>query len=166
MDYTLALKGNLLLFTSLKTLTPILGESDTTEPGDNVVVVETPIGKLGLCVCYDIRFPEHLAALTEFGAEIIAIPSAFTVKTGEAHWALLARCRAIDTFCYIVGACQGGMHSNGRATYGHTMIVSPWGEIEGELINPEPGITYADIDLEKLYKIRNQIPVILQEKST
>ena len=135
-------------------------ESDTTEPGDNVVVIETPVGKLGLCVCYDIRFPEHFAALTRLGAEVIAIPSAFTVKTGEAHWALLARCRAIDTFCYIIGACQGGTHCSGRKTYGHTMIVNPWGEIEGELINPQSGITYADIDLEKLYKIRNQIPVI------
>lgn len=140
--------------------TEIYRESDTTEPGKDVVVIDTPIGKLGLAVCYDLRFPEHFAKLSEQGAEVIAIPSAFTVKTGEAHWDILTRCRAIDTFCYILGACQGGTHSNGRQTYGHTMIVSPWGDVLDESGNLGPCVTYAEIDLDKLYEIRKQIPVV------
>lgn len=136
-------------------------ESDTTEAGTNIpIVIETPVGKLGLCVCYDIRFPEIFTELSAKGAEIIAIPSAFTVKTGEAHWELLARSRAIDTFSYIIGACQGGTHSNGRKTHGHTMIVNPWGEVMTEVKNPGISITYAEIDLERLYEIRKQIPVL------
>lgn len=93
-------------------------ESDTTEAGeDNIVVVDTPVGKLGLAVCFDIRFSEHFTKLSAKGAEIIAIPSAFTVETSEAHWELLARCRAVDTFSYIIGACQGGTHKKGRKTF-------------------------------------------------
>ncbi|MFA5961026.1 MAG: carbon-nitrogen hydrolase family protein [Tatlockia sp.] len=136
-------------------------ESDTTEAGeDNFVVVDTPVGKLGLAVCFDIRFSEHFSTLSAKGAEIIAIPSAFTVQTGEAHWALLARCRAVDTFSYVIGACQGGTHTNGRKTYGHSMIVNPWGAVVSEALNLGSGVTYADIDLEKLYEIRRQIPVL------
>lgn len=136
-------------------------ESDTTESGeDNFVVVDTPAGKLGLAVCFDIRFPEHFSALSAKGAEIIAIPSAFTVQTGEAHWELLARCRAIDTFSYVIGACQGGTHTNGRKTYGHSMIVNPWGVVLSEAPSLSSGIIYADVDLEKLYEIRQQIPVL------
>lgn len=135
-------------------------ESDTTQQGDQTVVIDTPAGKLGLCVCYDIRFPHMFAELVAKGAEIIAIPSAFTMKTGAAHWELLARCRAIDSFCYVIGACQGGVHSNGRETYGHSMIVNPWGEIMAEVINPSSAIACADIDLSKLHNIRKQIPVI------
>lgn len=138
----------------------IYRESDTTQPGEEIVLVDTPVGKLGLCVCYDIRFTDHISKLSAKGAEIIAIPAAFTVKTGEAHWELLARCRAIDSFCYIIGACQGGTHPRGRKTHGHTMIVDPWGNIIEEINYPGNGVAYSDIDLEKLYEIRNQIPVI------
>lgn len=148
------------LFDVTLSATEVYRESDTTEAGDDVVVIDTPVGKLGLAVCYDLRFPEHFEKLSAQGAEVIAIPAAFTVKTGEAHWALLARSRAIDTFCYVIGACQGGTHSNGRQTYGHTMIVSPWGSVMDEAVNLIPSITYAEIDLEKLYDIRSQIPVI------
>ncbi len=135
-------------------------ESDTTEPGEEIIVIDTPVGKLGLCVCFDMRFPEILAKISAQGAEIIAIPAAFTVPTGKAHWELLARCRAIDTFCYIIGACQGGVHSNGRKTYGHSLVVDPWGEIMDEVANDGPGIAYGVVDLDKIYEIRNKIPVI------
>lgn len=134
-------------------------ESDTTKAGEKVIVVDTPVGRLGLCVCFDIRFPEHFEKLTQQNVEIIAIPSAFTVKTGEAHWELLIRTRAIDTFCYLIGACQGGTHSDGRKTYGHTMIVNPWGEISSVVNTPGPGIAYADIDLGKLHNIRKRMQV-------
>jgi predicted amidohydrolase len=135
-------------------------ESDTTQPGDEAVVIDTPVGKLGLCVCYDIRFPDHIAKLSAQGAEIIAVPAAFTVKTGAAHWELLARCRAIDSFSYVIGACQGGTHPGGRKTHGHTMIVDPWGVIVEEIHTPGNGVVCVEIYLEKLYEIRNQIPVI------
>lgn len=135
-------------------------ESASIEPGDTLSVIDTPLGKLGLCVCFDIRFPQMFSELVALGAEIIAIPAAFTQKTGEAHWELLMRCRALDSFCYIVGAGQGGNHPNGRATYGHSMIVSPWGDIIDEVLTPSPAIAFADIDLQKLYDIRAKIPVI------
>lgn len=135
-------------------------ESDTTEAGEDIVVVQTPAGKLGLSVCYDLRFPEHFSKLSAKGAEIISAPSAFTIKTGEAHWELLTRCRAIDTFCYLIGACQGGTHSNGRETYGHTIIISPWGDIINKSLALNADVIYANINLYKVYEIRNQIPII------
>ncbi|PIQ43210.1 MAG: hypothetical protein COV52_01715 [Gammaproteobacteria bacterium CG11_big_fil_rev_8_21_14_0_20_46_22] len=135
-------------------------ESDTTEPGsEHVVVVDTPVGKLGLTVCYDLRFPEQFIALQKAGAEIIAVPSAFTVKTGEAHWALLTRARAVDTFCYVVGACQGGEHSGGRKTYGHSMIVDPWGVIQEEAPASGNAVIYSEINLVALSEIRKRVPV-------
>src|SRR3990167_6504318 len=134
-------------------------ESYTTEPGDSIVVIDTPVGKLGLAVCYDVRFPTLFTELMNRGAEIIALPSAFTVKTGQAHWHLLTRARAVDTFCYLIGSAQVGMHNNGRQTYGHTLIVEPWGNIASEITEQKLGIAYADIDLKKLYGIRNSIPV-------
>lgn len=134
-------------------------ESDTTEAGDSVVVVDTPIGKLGLAVCYDIRFPNLFSQLFKAGAEIIAIPAAFTVKTGKAHWQLLARSRAVENFCYVIGAGQGGTHDAGRQTYGHSLIVEPWGTVIAEQTQLRPGVIYADIDLAKLHKIRAAIPI-------
>ncbi len=139
-------------------------ESDTTEAGDAIVVVDTPIGKLGLAVCYDIRFPLLFNKLFKAGAEIIAIPAAFTVKTGIAHWHLLARSRAVENFCYVIGACQGGTHANGRKTYGHSLIVEPWGDIIAERVDPIPGVIYAEVDLKHLQKIRTAIPVGKHQK--
>ena len=139
-------------------------ESDTTDAGCELIVVDTPVGKLGLSVCYDIRFPALFTHLLNQGAEIIAIPSAFTVKTGDAHWKLLARSRAVENFCYIVGACQGGIHSNGRETYGHTLIVEPWGTVVEEITEPGNAIVYADINLQELYKIRASIPITEHQK--
>jgi len=135
-------------------------ESDTTEPGNSIVLVDTPCGKLGLAVCYDIRFPTLFTELMNRGAEIIAIPAAFTVKTGEAHWKLLARARAVDTFSYIIGAAQSGTHANSRQTYGHTLIVDPWGTVCSEIIELGNAIAYAVIDLNTLREIRKSIPVM------
>jgi nitrilase len=138
-------------------------ESATIEPGSGLAVVETPLGKLGLSVCYDIRFPELYRHLFNLGAEIFTIPAAFTVKTGQAHWELLARSRAVENFCYVIGACQTGTHSNGRKTYGHSLIVNPWGEV---IAKQEEGIGVitAEIDLRELNKIRSNMPVAAHQK--
>ncbi|HVT63490.1 MAG TPA: carbon-nitrogen hydrolase family protein [Legionellaceae bacterium] len=136
-------------------------ESLTTEPGEQITVIPTPVGKLGVAVCFDLRFPELFGAMSRLGAEIIAIPAAFTVPTGQAHWEVLMRCRALDSLAYVIGAGQGGTHSNGRKTYGHSMIVNPWGEILAEVKETGPGIAYAKIDLEQLYTIRKKLPVIV-----
>lgn len=139
-------------------------ESETVEPGDTTVVIDTPVGKLGLCVCYDIRFPLLMDELMAKGAEIIAIPAAFTRETGKAHWELLMRCRAIDTFCYLIGACQVGKNSPTRETHGHSMIVDPWGTIITEAIAEEPCVLTAHIDLEHLYRVRKRLSASLRHK--
>ncbi len=133
-------------------------ESETTEPGDDIVLIDTPVGKLGLSVCYDIRFPELFRTLFNRGAEIIALPAAFTVTTGQAHWEVLARSRAIENQCYLIGATQGGKHPGGRETYGHALIVDPWGIAQ---VKPdcEPGIVYAQINQTYLLEKRKAIPV-------
>lgn len=133
-------------------------ESDTTEAGDDIIVVDTPFGKLGLAVCYDLRFPELFRRLLNKGAEIIALPSAFTVTTGKAHWEILTRSRAIENFCYIIGACQGGTHSDGKKTYGHSIIVEPWGSVAASKEDIESGIIYAAINLDKVHLARKFIP--------
>lgn len=138
-------------------------ESATTEPGTNITVVDTPLGKLGLSVCYDIRFPELFRRLFNLGAEIFAIPAAFTVKTGQAHWEILSRSRAIENFCYVVGACQTGTHRNGRQTYGHSLIINPWGEIINSLADGI-GVITAEVDLEKLRQIRKDMPIADHQK--
>lgn len=133
-------------------------ESKIIQPGNTLVVVNTPIGKLGLAVCYDIRFPELFRCLFNMGAEIIAIPAAFTVVTGKAHWEVLMRARAIENFCYVIGAGQAGTHSTGRQTYGHSLIIHPWGNIIQSL-DQECDIITADINLDDLRKIRKSIPI-------
>lgn len=140
--------------------TEVYQESATTQPGETAVVIDTPFGKLGLAVCYDLRFPALFNQLAHRGAEIIAVPSAFTAKTGEAHWSILTRARALDTLSYLIGSCQYGIHANGRQTYGHSVIVSPWGSVLSELNEPKTGIIYATIDLNYLRKIRNSIPIL------
>lgn len=134
-------------------------ESDTTEPGNQLVIVDTPYGKLGLGVCYDVRFPELFRFLLNKGAEIIILPSAFTVPTGEAHWELLSRARAVENFSYLVGACQGGTHSSGRKTFGNSLIVAPWGNVLAKKDGIEEGIIYAELDLAKLHEARKSIPI-------
>lgn len=135
-------------------------ESATIESGNDSVVVDTPIGKLGLCVCFDMRFPAIFLEMIQSKVEVIAIPAAFAVKTGQVHWEVLLRCRALDTLSYIIGAGQCGHHPNGRKTYGHSMIVNPWGEIIAERKENDPGVVCAEIDLEKLREIRGQLPVL------
>jgi len=134
-------------------------ESDSIAPGDQVTLIETPIGKLGLAVCYDLRFPELFRALVNQGAEVIAVPSAFTVKTGIAHWEVLARSRAIENLVYGVYAGQTGAHSASRSTYGHSMIVDPWGKILQQL-GGECGTISAEIDLDYLRELRQNLPVL------
>jgi predicted amidohydrolase len=134
-------------------------ESATTQAGNKVVVVNTPVGKLGVIICYDIRFPELARCLFDQGAEIIAIPAAFTVTTGQAHWELLCRSRAVENFSYVIGAAQGGHHVGGRSTYGHSLIVGPWGKVLAEKPDIIPGVIYADVDLKQLHDIRKSVPV-------
>ncbi|MGX9079570.1 nitrilase-related carbon-nitrogen hydrolase, partial [Klebsiella pneumoniae] len=104
-------------------------ESDDFAHGQRVVVADTPVGRLGLTVCYDLRFPELFAALREAGAELISVPAAFTAVTGEAHWEPLLRARAIENQCYVAAANQGGTHETGRQTWGHSMVIDPWGRV-------------------------------------
>lgn len=137
-------------------------ESSLVEPGREIVVLDTPIGKLGLAVCFDVRFPQQFKQLAQKGAQIIALPSAFTMKTGKAHWELLMRARAIDTFCYMIGACQGGTHPSGRQTYGHSMVVEPWGKIIAYRDNEGPGFILAELDLDRVQNARRSIPGVLE----
>lgn len=124
-------------------------ESDVTQPGDTLVVVDTPVGRVGMGVCFDIRFPEMFRALSDKKMQIIALPTAFTVTTGKAHWELLARTRALENTCYLVGACQGGEHSGGRKTYGHSLIIDPWGRVIATQQDTAYGVITAEILLEK-----------------
>ncbi len=147
------------LFDVVLSETEYYRESDTVEAGENSVVVETPLGRLGLAVCYDVRFPELFNELFKKGAEIIVLPSAFTVRTGEAHWHILTRARAIDTFCYVVAPAQSGTHASGRRTYGHSVIINPWGTITAECKAEKSGVVCADINLEEIVRIRRAIPI-------
>jgi nitrilase len=139
--------------------TEIYLESDTVDAGLDTVVIDTPLGKIGLAICFDLRFPDLFLELRTKGAEIICVPSAFTVTTGNAHWELLTRSRAIDSLCYIIGACQGGMHDNGRATYGKSIIVDPWGTVKAIKTDIEAGVITANIDLEYLKHVRKILPI-------
>lgn len=133
-------------------------ESDTFEPGDQVVVVDTPAGRLGMAVCYDLRFPELFRALREKGAEWVCLPSAFTWQTGDAHWHALVRARAIENQVWMVAPGQGGQNSSRRKTYGHSLVCDPWGKVLDE-IDQGPGVVVADLDPERLKKIRDSMPV-------
>ncbi len=134
-------------------------ESQYFRPGAKAVLADLPFGRLGLSICYDLRFPALYRALAAAGADFIAIPSAFTKQTGEAHWQVLIRARAIETGAFVLAAAQGGLHENGRATYGHSLIVSPWGEVLAEA-GEEPGVIFADIDLAASAEARARIPAI------
>jgi predicted amidohydrolase len=132
-------------------------ESSNYRAGDLAVVADLPWGRLGLSVCYDLRFPALYRALAEAGASFLAIPSAFTKQTGEAHWHVLMRARAIENGCYVFAAAQGGRHENGRDTYGHSLVVDPWGKIvaEGGI---EPGVILAEIDPAAVAAARSKVP--------
>ena len=134
-------------------------ESNAFEPGDTAALVDTPLGVLGLAVCYDVRFPELFRRLVSQGAELFALPSAFTQTTGEAHWEVLVRARAIENLAYIVAAGQGGLHANGRRTYGDSMIVDPWGVVLARRAQG-PGVVLADIDRARQQALRAQLPAL------
>ncbi|HTN34273.1 MAG TPA: carbon-nitrogen hydrolase family protein [Marinobacter sp.] len=133
-------------------------ESDTFEPGDQLITVDTPAGKLGLAICYDLRFPELFRALREQGADWVCLPSAFTWQTGSAHWHTLTRARAIENQIWVVAAGQGGQNSTHRRTYGHSLICDPWGKVVSELAEG-PGVVMAELDAQKLSQLRKRMPV-------
>jgi nitrilase len=133
-------------------------ESRTIEPGDGLTVIDTPFGRLGLAVCYDLRFPELFRGLFARGMEILALPAAFTAITGRAHWEVLVRARAIENFCYVVASAQGGYHFNGRETHGDSMIVEPWGGVLDRLPRGS-GVVLGEVNLERVRDIRRNFPV-------
>jgi len=131
-------------------------ESRTTEPGDSVVTVETPIGNIGLAVCYDVRFPGLFTAMGDI--DILVLPAAFTQRTGEAHWHALLKARAIEKQCFVVAANQTGIHANGRETYGHSLVLSPWGKTLAEL-ETDKGVVAASVDIAERKTIKQNMPV-------
>ena len=134
-------------------------ESKTIEPDDKIVVFDSPFGRIGLSVCYDLRFPELYRQQLDAGMEVLVVPAAFTAITGRAHWEVLVRARAIENLCYVVAADQGGYHLNGRETHGHSMIVDPWGIVLNSLARG-PGVVSATIDLGRLESARRNFPTI------
>lgn len=144
---------------------PPTGESERYIAGDRAVLVETPFGPFGMTICYDLRFPMLYRDLAQQGAVLTFAPSAFTVPTGKAHWEILLRARAIENGMWIVAAAQVGTHQDGRKTWGHSMVVSPWGEVVADLGGKEAGLVTVDIDLESPAKARRQIPSLRNEIS-
>lgn len=134
-------------------------ESETITSGDEVVVADTPFGRLGLAICYDLRFPEMFRAMADVGVDIFVLPSAFTSLTGKAHWETLIRARAIENLSYMVAAAQGGYHVNGRETHGDSMIVDPWGAVLNRLPHGT-GVVVSEIDISKLQKTRQLFPAL------
>lgn len=138
-------------------------ESSMFEPGEDIVVLQMGALKLGLAICYDLRFPELFRALVDKGADVIVLPAAFTAVTGKAHWHTLLKSRAIENLCYMVASAQGGYHVNGRETYGHSLIVDPWGKVIDE-IESGSGYAIADINLSQQQQIRERFPVLSHRK--
>jgi predicted amidohydrolase len=139
-------------------------ESTLYEPGVEARLVDTPWGKLGLTICYDMRFPQLYRALAKAGADIIAVPAAFTRPTGEAHWEVLLRARAIENGVFILAAAQGGQHEDGRGTWGHSLAIDPWGRILAQAEGDEPGVVIADLSLEDVASTRQAIPSLKNER--
>ena len=139
-------------------------ESSTIRPGDAAAVAETPWGKLGLSVCYDVRFPHLYRQLAKAGAMMIAVPAAFTVPTGEAHWETLLRARAIETGAFVLAPAQGGSHEDGRKTWGRSTVVAPWGEVIGKLDHDEPGVLHAILDLSAVARARSAVPALTHDR--
>ena len=138
-------------------------ESASMVHGRTPVCVDTPVGKMGLAICYDMRFPELFRVLVSQGAQIFAIPAAFTVPTGRAHWDVLLRARAIENLSYVLASAQTGLHENGRETWGHSMIISPWGEVLG-CQESDAGLAVVDIDLQNQSAIRQRFPALTQRR--
>jgi predicted amidohydrolase len=138
-------------------------ESASYAGGERAVVAETPLGKLGLSICYDLRFPDLYRALTGAGATILAIPAAFTVPTGQAHWHVLLRARAIEAGAFVVAAAQAGRHEDGRDTFGHSLVVDPWGKVLLDM-GSEPGVGFADVDVAQVDEVRRRLPAIAHRR--
>ena len=139
-------------------------ESATVRPGDRAVAADTPWGRLGLTVCYDIRFPHLYRQLAKAGASMIAIPAAFTAPTGEAHWETLLRARAIETGAFVLAPAQGGLHEDGRRTWGRSTVVGPWGEIIAKADHDEPCIVTAKLDMEAVRRARAAVPALTHDR--
>ncbi|MBM3598758.1 MAG: carbon-nitrogen hydrolase family protein [Alphaproteobacteria bacterium] len=138
-------------------------ESESYRPGRRAVLAETPWGRLGMTVCYDLRFPHLYRALAQGGAEFITIPAAFTQKTGEAHWHVLMRARAIETGCFVVAPAQCGEHAEGRRTFGHSIVVAPWGEVLADG-GASPGTSIAEIDFDRVAEARRMVPSLSHDR--
>jgi predicted amidohydrolase len=136
-----------------------LKESKAVRPGDKVVVADTALGSVGLSICYDLRFPELYRELARRGARILCVPAAFTERTGRAHWELLLRARAVENLAWVLAPAQAGQHGRGRASWGHALIVDPWGEVVAEVEEGE-GVAVAEIDLEHQDRLRRQLPAL------
>ena len=139
-------------------------ESNAYAPGDAVVTADTPIGRLGLAVCYDIRFPALFEALGRAGCDAIAIPAAFTVPTGKAHWHLLQRARAVEASAFVIAAAQVGRHADGRATYGHSLVIDPWGETLLDMGGEQEGVAFAGIDPARIAEVRAKLPSLANRR--
>ncbi len=139
-------------------------ESKNYQAGGHAVLADVDGAKLGLTICYDLRFPHLYRELAKAGADILAVPAAFTDVTGRAHWHALLRARAIETGCFVIAPAQGGHHENGRDTYGHSLIINPWGEIIGELDHQEPGVLARSINLQEVSDARAKIPALTHDR--
>jgi len=138
-------------------------ESATIDAGNRPLIIDSPFGKLGVTICYDLRFPELYRQMVDAGVEIFAVPAAFTAKTGAAHWEVLLRARAVENLAYVIASGQGGLHENGRETYGNSMVVDPWGTVLARL-GSEPGVIVAQIDLNIQRHYREVFPVLSHRK--
>ncbi|MDP5103368.1 MAG: carbon-nitrogen hydrolase family protein [Erythrobacter sp.] len=140
-------------------------ESNAYEAGTAVVTVEhTPLGRLGLTVCYDLRFPALFGALGDRRCDVIAVPAAFTKPTGAAHWHIMLRARAIEASAFVIAAAQVGTHEDGRTTYGHSLVIDPWGEVLIDMGGEAPGLGFCDIDLERISAVRAQVPALANRR--
>ncbi|CAN5364768.1 carbon-nitrogen hydrolase family protein [soil metagenome] len=140
-------------------------ESATIRPGDGAAMADTPWGRLGMTVCYDIRFPHLFRQLAKVGACMISVPAAFTVPTGQAHWETLLRARAIETGCYILAPAQGGTHEDGRKTWGHSIVVGPWGEVIASVDHDEPCVLHAKLDMSAVETARASVPQLQHDRA-
>lgn len=139
-------------------------ESAAYAPGEDVVTLETPIGRLGLTICYDLRFPALFEALGKAGCDVIAIPAAFTRPTGAAHWHILQRARAIEASAFVVAAAQVGTHQDGRETYGHSLVIDPWGDVLLDMGGEAAGLSFADLDPARIATVREQLPSLANKR--
>jgi deaminated glutathione amidase len=140
-------------------------ESNAYAPGEALAVAETPIGRLGLTICYDLRFPALFEALGQVRCDAIAIPAAFTVPTGAAHWHILQRARAIEATAFVIAAAQVGTHEDGRSTYGHSLVIDPWGDVLLDMGGEAAGLGFVDLDLARIVEVRGQIPSLANRRA-